>query len=153
MAQERRAQRGVRSTPLVPFADGDTGLVDPCAVETERLAEVLREAASSRNGLGRGEGGEEMSTPQLAVRLAAKTRELDPRARGVPARTVNNVLRGVHRTTELRTADALLAAVGRFDALYNDPRLEPAPNRAAGARGRALCCGGLSLTGAITPAA
>lgn len=64
----------------------------------------------------------------------------------VPKKTIENVLAGRSRHTELRIADALVAAVEQPEA-FHDGTLRILPNPNAAPAVRATCCGGSSLTG------
>lgn len=67
-------------------------------------------------------------------------------AAGVERHDIENLMRRRTRTTELRIADPLVAAIGAPQALY-DGTLDVRPNPRASARARSACCGGGSLTG------
>ncbi len=64
---------------------------------------------------------------------------------GIPKSTIEQVAKGRYRTTELRVADALVAAIGHPEAFY-DGTLEIRP---ATKRARCGCCGGSSLNGSL----
>jgi hypothetical protein len=83
--------------------------------------------------------------------LHERTRQVDPRERGVSKRQIRAMLsQRAGAYTELRTADLIVAAVERPDA-FHDGSLPVVPNPAASAPARASCCSG-SLTGAVSPA-
>jgi hypothetical protein len=62
---------------------------------------------------------------------------------GIPERTIKNVVKGAYRTTELRIADALVAAIGRPE-VFHDGTLSPFENPLADkeTKARGECCGG-----------
>lgn len=104
---------------------------DGCVVETESLSALLAGGSRSRS----------------TAWLAEATRRQDPLGVGIPEATIENVVSARFRTTELRIADALVAAIGRPEA-FHDGTLEVRPNPTASREARAACCGG-SLTGAV----
>lgn len=65
---------------------------------------------------------------------------------GVPPRAIHKVLRKQYRTTELRIADPLVAAIEHTEAFHNGT-LTIRANPKAAPEDRAACCSG-SLTGA-----
>lgn len=142
---------------------------DGCAVPTSELAPVLRlfvdhwttthqdisahvspdgrrtgAGLSRRNELGQLAGNETVGAITI---LHERTVRMDPRKRGIPKRTIRNVLTARYQRTELRIADALLAAAHRIDA-FHDGTVTVVPNPLASAADRASCCGG-SMTGGM----
>lgn len=83
--------------------------------------------------------------------LAAETRRNDPAGRGVSPGTIERIIGKRSRVTELRTADALVSAIGCPEA-FHDGTLEIAPNPSASPRERAACCSGsaTTLTGGLS---
>ena len=69
---------------------------------------------------------------------------------GIPKKTVQNVMRGRAITTELRVADALIAAIGCPEALH-DGTLEILPNTNATKKAQATCCSGSTIPVAVRP--
>jgi hypothetical protein len=99
---------------------------------------------------------QERETLSAVEYLALETRRTaqrhDPAAQGVLPSTIENLLardpagrpRPRSRVTELRVADALVAAVGRTEAMYDGTLpVQPNPNASRAAQ---ACCSG-SLTG------
>lgn len=144
---------------------------DGCAVSTAELAPILQEfveawtrghedlaarvsvdgrriggGSARRNALGQLAGNEAVGAITI---LHERTRRMDPRQQGIPKRTIRNVLTVRYQRTELRIADALLAAAHRVDA-FHDGTVSVVPNPLATAAARATCCGG-SLNGSGAP--
>lgn len=91
--------------------------------------------------------------------LASETRRLDGGV-GVSPSTIEHVLAGRYRTTELRVADPIATALGQTYEISEGGALEPFPNPNAprnlrgGSDGRCGCGGSesqLSLTGVALP--
>jgi hypothetical protein len=108
-------------------------------VETAALAGMLRDFVARWNnerpvttGQFAGDRRCEVS-PIGAVSWLAQETDL-------PKRTIQRVVAGTRRTTELRVADALVQAIERPD-LFHDGTLRIRPNPRAPARQRASCCG------------
>lgn len=98
--------------------------------------------SSGQNHLGQLTGNDAVGAVTI---LHERTRRVDPLGVGVPVKTIHNVLAGRYRHTQLRIADALLAAAHLPEAL-RDGRVNIVPNPNASSVERASCCGG-SLTG------
>jgi hypothetical protein len=124
---------------------------DGCVVETGPLAELLRGFVDSWGLTRPSTAGRftaasrrtEVSPVGAVTWLAAETRRQDPAGRGIPEGTIQNIVRGRHRLTELRTADALVTALERPE-VFHDGTLRIRPNPSAPAALRASCCGGVS---------
>jgi hypothetical protein len=113
---------------------------DGCVVSGASLSGLLSGFVTrwerSRNGDGSVNYASEIPTVSAIEWLAGET--------GIPERTIKNVVNGAYHTTELRIADALVAAVGCPEAFY-DGTLEVSPNPLADRKARAACrtcCGG-----------
>lgn len=70
--------------------------------------------------------------------LVQETRRRSPP--GIPEATIEGVIGRRHRTTELRIADALVAAIDAPQA-WHDGTLKVRPNPRATPERRASCCG------------
>lgn len=139
---------GLDGKPVGP--DDSTKTVrarDGCVVDSAPLAGLLlpfidrwtqsRPATAGRFATG---GNREQQPVTATGWLSAET--------GVSERTIQNIVKRdkdtgeskpLARTTELRIADALVAAVGRPEAFY-DGTLEVRENPLADAQSRAACC-------------
>lgn len=159
---ERRVLEGLDGNPE-PEDSCATGR-DPCVVETEGLAGLLDEfvteyvaahdpvaRAPSRDRNGHFSGGRSPEATLGALdALSERTREQDPFGIGVPARTIQNVVHRRYQVTELRTADALVAAARRPNA-YHDGTLTVRANPRVKAGEKARCCGvANSLNGSLS---
>lgn len=83
--------------------------------------------------------------------LAEESRRHDPDGRGVSPGTIERIRGRRSRTTGLRAADALVAALG-CPEVFHDGTLEIRPNPCASPSEQAACCGGaVSMTGALDP--
>jgi hypothetical protein len=84
--------------------------------------------------------------------LVQETRHADPDMVGVSPGTIERIMGKRSKTTELRTADALVSAIGCPEA-WHDGTLEIQPNPCASPREQAACCGAsaATLTGALSP--
>jgi hypothetical protein len=110
---------------------------DPCVVVTEGLATIVN-AFVARH--------------RAQYPLTSPYDEISARTYGeVPPAAIRKVASRSYRMTEMRVADAIIAAVGRPDA-FNNGELEVMgnPRVPAARRAAAGCCGG-SLTGTIDP--
>lgn len=101
-----------------------------------------RGAGRRQNELGQLNGNDAVGAVTI---LHERTVLLDPAGRGVPRPSIENVVYSRWRTTELRTADLLVAAVERPEAFW-DGSLAVIPNPNASASAQRECCGG-SLNG------
>lgn len=126
---------------------------DGCVVRTEPLADLLTGFVSrwrvhrpaTAGQFTSTERGSAVSAVGPVAWLEQETRQHDPDRRGVPAGTIERIMGRRSPTTELRTADALVSAIGCPEA-FHDGTLEIRPNPCATPRERAACCGG-SLVG------
>lgn len=135
--------------------DGEaTQARDGCVVQTDPLAGLIhgfvarwRATRPATSGQFVSEQrGQSVSALRPVDWLEQETRRLDLDGRGVPVGTIERIMGRRSPTTELRTADALVSAIGCPEA-FHDGTLEIAPNPCASAREQAACCGG-SLVGA-----
>ena len=130
---------------------------DPCVVDSAPLSDVLttyvsRWTREHPNHLRAGGRYTHGRARVIHVETEGVVRTLATRA-GVHENTIRKLIgppRYRTRYTELRVADALLAALERTDLLYDGTFPEPVvkPNPLAPAPVRALCCGSSSLLGA-----
>lgn len=95
---------------------------------------------------GRG-GDQTVGAVRILSERTALLAEQVPEGLPVPTKTIENVLAGRHRLTELRIADALVAAVEQPEA-FHDGTLRILPNPNAAPAVRASCCGS-SLNGSL----
>jgi nucleoside-diphosphate-sugar epimerase len=129
--------------------DGAPVARDGCVVATEPLSAMLgafvsqwsRDRPSTRGRFSARRERTDVSPVGAVAWLAAET--------NLPAGTIENVVSGRVKTTELRIADALVTAIGREDTLSDGefPRnaggtLEIMPNPLARPADRARCCAG-----------
>lgn len=81
--------------------------------------------------------------------LATESRRHDPDGRGVSPSTIDRIIsRRAARVTELRTADALVSAMGCPEA-FHDGTLEIRRNPLASSAAQAACCGSAPETGSM----
>jgi hypothetical protein len=106
---------------------------DPCAVETVGLSAVLAEWVARWN---RDHPSDDPRRSVTAVTILHERTMLD--GNPVPRKTIENVIARRYRLTGLRTADALVAAVG-CPEVFHDGTLTVQPYREPD---RATCCGG-----------
>lgn len=142
------------SSCSVPYAEGVETRRDPCAVEASGLAAVLEEFViefGTRRGTSAGPSQQEVVTGAVEV-LVRRTQDADLEGIGVSEKTIRSVLRGSYRTTELRTADALVTAARRTNA-FHDGSLVIIPNPRAAAAVRGSCCGASGVGAGGAPAA
>lgn len=130
---------------------------DGCVVDSEPLARVVTGFVSDWKR-GRPSVGGQFGASQVRRVDVESTSALDwlSEATGIPRGTIENLTvrgrdgkLGRSRTTELRIADPIVAALGRPE-LFHDGTLEVKPNPHAKAKYRKACCGG-SLTGTVEP--
>lgn len=131
---------------------------DGCVVPTEPLAAILggfvtrwnRDRPSIGGKFTSAERRTEVTHVGAVAWIAEETRRNDPEGGvGIPQNTIENIVAGRYRTTELRVADAIVTAIG-CPEVFHDGTLEIKPNPSASREARAACCGG-SLNGAVSP--
>lgn len=135
---------------------------DGCVVPTEPLADLLNGFASRwrrQRPVTAGQFAQRQQRTEVTFVgpvdwLSAETQRLAVEGgHPVSAEAITRILRRRSRVTELRTADALVAALG-CPEVFHDGTLEIQPNPLASSRERAACCGSGasdSLTGCMTP--
>jgi hypothetical protein len=140
---------------IEPIDCPDPCTIDPCVVESEPLRGMLNEfvdrwnltRTATRTGTSFRSAVDRVAAPTTAdVRARAQLGALAwlSQQTGVPVSTIQNIARPrrpKYRTTELRVADPLVAAMNRPEA-FQDRTLEVTPNPRAPANVRARCCGG-----------
>lgn len=86
--------------------------------------------------------GDDSVSPVGAVSyIAEATKQSDPDGRGVPEKTIQNLVAARFPVTELRIADAVVSAIDR-PHLFHDGTLEIRQNPLASRKSLATCCGG-----------
>lgn len=121
---------------------------DPCVVEAAPLAQLLQTFVRNWERTRPGTYGQFSSNGRCEVSAMSAVGWLVQET-GLPRRTVQRVIKGQRRTTELRVADVLVNAIGaehEFSELTGSLRVMPNPRASTSAR--AQCCGG-SVTGAF----
>lgn len=130
--------------PVAPATARTTVARDGCVVDTEPLASLVTGFIRSWNTRhesrsGRFTGEQRRNDVDHVSAMAWLESET-----GVPRTTIQNIKLARYPTTELRVADALVAALDAPEA-FHDGRLTVRPNPAASAEARRSCrCGGAS---------
>lgn len=122
---------------------------DGCVVESESLAGVLGPFISSwtrdrpQTGGRYSAGVEDTRDAAISMTATAWLSQEATRRCEVPVteRTIEGIVNGRSKATELRVADALVAAIGRPDLFY-DGTLTVGPNPFAKPDAQRECCGG-----------
>lgn len=135
--------------PTILFADGVDSPRDPCAVETVGLANVVERFVDE---YGRSPGAGDQYLTGAIQELVKRTQVADPGGLGVSDKTIRSVMKRTYETTDLRTADFLVTAIG-CPMVFHDETLRVVENDRAAASVRKTCCGAVprssSLTGSL----
>lgn len=170
MAREFSEVANVRPLALLPSValtecrvPSSSRKIDGCAVPTTQLSAVvlgwvkrwerdhpdLASSDSGRQGSRRNSMGHLRGNQAVAALtiLEERTRLIDPEEVGIPRPTLESIVVGRWRTTELRTADMLVAAIEE-PHVFHDGTLTVIPNPNASREARDACCGG-SMNGSL----
>lgn len=136
----------------MPHAESVRVGPDGCAVPTENLARVLKSFLEDWNRTRPSTGGHRTGNGNQTESVYVRGIAWLSLESGVPEWSIRIITSCRYRTTELRTAEALVAgALERPDLFYdgNPPTLPVVPNPTAPKADRLACCGGSEVPPAL----